>query len=70
MTKLPPPAGMMTVTYELDRRVKVPMWDEAALRGYAAAAVQAERQRCLDLLDEHARAVDVWHVRTLIKGEA
>jgi uncharacterized protein YfbU (UPF0304 family) len=46
MTKLPPPTGTMTVTYELDRRVKVPMWDE------------------------HARAVDVWHVRDLIKGEA
>lgn len=70
MTKLPPPTGTMTVTYELDRRVKVPMWDEAALRGYAAAAVQEERERCLALLDEHARAVDVWHVRELIKGDA
>lgn len=67
---LPPPSGRMTVTYELDRKVKVPVWDEAAVRIAMAKARAAERRRCLDLLDMHARAADVWYVTGLIKGNA
>ena len=65
---LPLPSGRMTVTYGLDRKVRVPVWDEAAMRSYAAKIRAAERKRCLDLLDEHARAADVWYVTGLIKG--
>ena len=43
---LPPPGGTMTVTLGLDRKVKVPMWDEDAMRAYAAASVRAEREAC------------------------
>ena len=66
---LPPPSGRMVVTYGLDRKVKVPVWDEAAIRTAMAKARAEERKRCLDLLDEHARAADVWYVTGLIKGD-
>ena len=48
---LPPPGGTMTVTYGFDRKVKVPMWDEHAMRAYAAAAVRAEREACAQLAE-------------------
>ena len=47
---LPPPGGTMTVTLGLDRKVKVPMWDEDALRAYAAASVRAEREAIIQAL--------------------
>ena len=51
LPKLPPSGGTMTVTYGVDRRVKVPMWDEDAMRTYAAAAVRAEREECAKLCE-------------------
>ena len=51
LPKLPPSGGTMTVTYGVDRRVKVPMWDEDAMRTYAAAAVRAEREECANLCE-------------------
>ena len=51
LPKLPPSGGTMTVTYGVDRRVKVPMWDEDAMRTYAAAAVRAEREACAKLCE-------------------
>jgi len=50
---LPPPGGTMTVTYGFDRKVKVPMWDEHAMRAYAAAAVRAEREACAKLCEDY-----------------
>ena len=54
LPKLPPSGGTMTVTYGVDRRVKVPMWDEDAMRTYAAAAVRAEREACAQVCDVEA----------------
>ena len=54
LPKLPPSGGTMTVTYGVDRRVKVPMWDEDAMRTYAAAAVRAEREACAQVCDDNA----------------
>ena len=51
MPKLPPSGGTMTVTYGVDRRVKVPMWDEDAMRTYAAAAVRVEREACAQVCE-------------------
>ena len=51
LPKLPPSGGTMTVTYGVDRRVKVPMWDEDAMRTYAAAAVRAEREACAQVCE-------------------
>jgi len=46
---LPPlpefPVGTMTVTYGVDRKVKVPVFDERQLREYAKQAVEAETHR-------------------------
>ena len=58
---LPPPGGTMTVTLGLDRKVKVPMWDEDALRAYAAASVRAERERIIQFLQEMQRVVGDAH---------
>ena len=58
---LPPPGGTMTVTLGLDRKVKVPMWDEDALRAYAAASVRAERKRIIQFLQEMQRVVGDAH---------
>ena len=35
---LPPPCGTMTVTYEIDRKVKIPVFNESALRSFAEEA--------------------------------
>ena len=51
LPKLPPSGGTMTVTYGVDRRVKVPMWDEDAMRTYAAAAVRVEREACAQVCE-------------------
>ena len=51
LPKLPPSGGTMTVTYGVDRRVKVPMWDEEAMRTYAAVAVRAEREACAQVCE-------------------
>ena len=53
MTDLPTPSGKMTVTYEIDRKVKVPVWDEPAMRAFAAAAALAEREACAKVCAEY-----------------
>ena len=62
--KLPTPSGRMTVTYGMDQRVKVPVWDEEALK----QVVAAERQAILSILDEHCRSVDVREAVEIIKA--
>ena len=52
MTDLPTPSGKMTVTYEIDRKVKVPVWDEPAMRAFATAAALAEREACAKVCDD------------------
>jgi hypothetical protein len=50
---LPPlpefPVGTMTVTYGVDRKVKVPVFSEHQLREYTKQAVEAEREACAQL---------------------
>ena len=61
---LPPPGGTMTVTLGIDRKVKVPMWDEDAMRAYAAAAVRAEREACAKVCEEiEDQAYGLWRER-------
>ncbi len=47
---LPPlpefPVGTMTVTYGVDRKVKVPVFSEHQLREHTKQAVEAEREAC------------------------
>ena len=62
--KLPIPSGRMTVTYGMDQRVKVPVWDEEALK----KAIADERKAILDILDEHCRSVDVREAVEIIKA--
>jgi hypothetical protein len=45
---------MMTVTYGIDRKVKVPVFDEEQMRQYAKAAVDAERQLMMDSFQKQA----------------
>ena len=58
--KLPTPSGRMTVTYGMEQRVKVPVWDEEGLK----QAVAAERQRCAQI----AREFDTTHPSTNFGG--
>ena len=62
LPKLPPSGGTMTVTYGVDRRVKVPMWDEDAMRTYAAAAVRAEREECAKVCEQMPELEHGWRV--------
>jgi len=48
--KLPTPCGRMTVTFGLDKKVRVPVWDEEALK----QALSAEREACAQLCDAEA----------------
>ena len=55
MTELPTPVGMMSVTYGLDRKVKLPVYDEKQMREYAQMEVLAEREACAKVCEEHWR---------------
>ncbi len=52
MTELPTPVGMMSVTYGLDRKVKLPVYDEKQMQEYAQMAVLAEREACAKVCEE------------------
>lgn len=47
---LPPPCGMMTVTYEIDRKVKEPVFNESALRRFAENAQEKDAETIRVLL--------------------
>lgn len=64
--KLPIPCGRMTVTYGIDQRFRVPVWDEETLK----KVVAAEREAILDILDEHCRSVDVREAVEIIKARS
>lgn len=52
MTELPIPVGMMSVTYGLDRKVKLPVYDEKQMQEYAKMEVLAEREACAKICED------------------
>ena len=70
MNELPTPAGLMTVTYGIDRKVKVSVFDEQQMKDYAAQAVAAEREACAALLEANAMACENPIYRSLLQANA
>jgi hypothetical protein len=54
MSEQLPPLPQGYEPHELPLDYYGPLWIESQLRAYAAAAVQAERERCADICEQHA----------------
>ena len=54
---LPPPCGTMTVTYEFDRKVKIPVFNESALRSFAEEAQKKDAETIQELIGSLERVM-------------